>query len=71
MMVVTSLGVRVKEYLPPIVSTILWRLNNKSAQVRQQAADLVSKIANVMRVCGEEKLMGQLGTHWISLSPLT
>ena len=59
--IVVSLGVRVKPYLPQICSTILWRLNNKSAKVRQQAADLVAKIATVMRVCGEEKLMGQLG----------
>jgi splicing factor 3B subunit 1 len=58
---VNSLGVRVKQYLPHIVSTILWRLNNKSAKVRQQSADLVAKIAPVMRACGEEKLMGQLG----------
>ncbi|KAI8591655.1 armadillo-type protein, partial [Geranomyces variabilis] len=37
-----------------ICSTIL-------AKVRQQAADLISRIAIVMRTCGEEKLMGQLG----------
>ncbi|KAI9347201.1 armadillo-type protein [Zopfochytrium polystomum] len=59
--VVNSLGVRVKPYLPQICSTILWRLNNKSAKVRQQAADLISRIAVVMRTCGEEKLMGHLG----------
>ncbi len=39
--VVNALGVRCKPYLPQIVSTILWRLNNKSATVRQQAADLI------------------------------
>ncbi|KAI8897767.1 splicing factor 3B subunit 1 [Globomyces pollinis-pini] len=59
--VVNSLGLRVKPYLPQICSTILWRLNNKSAKVRQQAADLISKVAVVMRTCGEEKLMSQLG----------
>lgn len=59
--VVNSFGVRIKPYLPQIVSTILWRLNNKSAKVRQQAADLIARIAVVMRTCGEEKLMGQLG----------
>ncbi|TPX44560.1 hypothetical protein SeLEV6574_g04424 [Synchytrium endobioticum] len=59
--VVNSLGMRIKPYLPQICSTILWRLNNKSAKVRQQAADLVSRIAVVMRQCGEEKLMGHLG----------
>ena len=60
--VVNALGVRCKPYLPQIVSTILWRLNNKSATVRQQAADLVSRIAIVMKQCGEDALMGKLGT---------
>ena len=60
--VAISLGTRCKPYLPQIVSTILWRLNNKSATVRQQAADLVSRIAIVMKQCGEDGLMGKLGT---------
>jgi len=60
--VVAALGTRCKPYLPQIVSTILWRLNNKSATVRQQAADLVSRIAVVMKQCGEDALMGKLGT---------
>ena len=59
--VVNALGSRCKPYLPQIVSTILWRLNNKSATVRQQAADLISRIAMVMRQCGEDALMGKLG----------
>ncbi len=59
--VVNALGTRCKPYLPQIVSTILWRLNNKSATVRQQAADLVSRIAMVMKQCGEDALMGKLG----------
>lgn len=60
--VVNALGSRCKPYLPQIVSTILWRLNNKSATVRQQAADLISRIAMVMKQCGEDALMGKLGT---------
>src|SRR6478736_7860406 len=59
--VVNALGTRCKPYIPQIVSTILWRLNNKSATVRQQAADLVSRIAMVMKLCGEDALMGKLG----------
>ena len=59
--VVNALGTRCKPYLPQIVSTILWRLNNKSPTVRQQAADLVSRIAMVMKQCGEDALMGKLG----------
>ncbi|CAG8265449.1 unnamed protein product [Penicillium salamii] len=59
--VVNALGSRCKPYLPQIVSTILWRLNNKSATVRQQAADLISRVAMVMKQCGEDALMGKLG----------
>ena len=59
--VVTSLGKRSKPYLPQICGTIKWRLNNKSAEVRQQAADLIGKIANVMKTCEEEQLMGHIG----------
>jgi splicing factor 3B subunit 1 len=59
--VVNALGTRCKPYLPQIVSTILYRLNNKAATVRQQAADLVSRIAMVMKQCGEDALMGKLG----------
>ncbi|KAG8188231.1 hypothetical protein JTE90_021252 [Oedothorax gibbosus] len=59
--IVNALGRRVKPYLPQICGTILWRLNNKSAKVRQQAADLISRIAVVMKTCAEEKLMGHLG----------
>jgi splicing factor 3B subunit 1 len=41
--IVNALNKRVKAYLPQICGTILWRLNNKSAKVRQQAADLISR----------------------------
>ena len=59
--VVNSLDVRCKPYLPQIVSTILYRLNNKSPTVRQQASDLISRIAITMKHCGEDALMGKLG----------
>ncbi|KAI1729329.1 splicing factor 3B subunit 1 domain-containing protein [Ditylenchus destructor] len=59
--VCNGLGRRTKPYLPQICGTILWRLNNKSAKVRQQATDLIAKIAPVMSLCQEEKLMGHLG----------
>lgn len=51
--VVNALGKRVKPYLPQICGTVLWRLNNKSAKVRQQAADLISRTAVVMKTCQE------------------
>ena len=59
--IVNALGKRVKPYLPQICGTILFRLNNKAAKVRQQAADLISRIAAIMKTCKEEKLMGHLG----------
>merc|ERR1712178_247796 len=59
--VVNSLGERAKPYLPQICGTIKWRLNNKSAKVRQQAADLIARVAIVMKTCNEEQLMAHLG----------
>ena len=56
-----SSGIRVKPYLMQIVSTILWRLNNKSAKVRQQAADLTTRLAVVIKQCGEDQLLSKLG----------
>jgi len=54
-------GIRVKPYLTQIVSTILWRLNNKSAKVRQQAADLTTRLAVVIKQCGEDAHLSKLG----------
>ncbi|PWY99800.1 putative splicing factor 3b subunit 1 [Testicularia cyperi] len=59
--VVNALGLRVKPYLTQIVSTILWRLNNKSARTRQQAADLTTELALTIKQCGEEALLSKLG----------
>jgi len=59
--VVNALGVRAKPYIPQICGTVLWRLNNKAAKVRQQAADLISRIAVVMMKCGQEKYMDHIG----------
>ena len=59
--VINALQLRAKPYLPQICGTVKWRLNNKSADVRQQAADLISQIAGVMVVCDEEQLLGHLG----------
>jgi len=59
--VINCLGHRAKAYISDICGMIQWRLNNRSARVRQQAADLISRIALVMKQCGEEMLMGRLG----------
>jgi splicing factor 3B subunit 1 len=59
--IVNALGLRMKPYLPQVCGTIKWRLNNKSAKVRMQASDLISRIALVLKTCGEDQLMGHLG----------
>lgn len=59
--VVNAFGVRMKPYLPQVCGTVKWRLNNKSAKVRMQAADLITRIAPVLKVCNEDQLMGHLG----------
>ncbi|CAI9088499.1 OLC1v1022835C1 [Oldenlandia corymbosa var. corymbosa] len=59
--VVNTFGKRAGNYLLQISGTVKWRLNNKSAKVRQQAADLISRIAVVMKQCGREDIMGHLG----------
>merc|ERR1719356_118880 len=59
--VVNALGPRCKPYLRQIAGTIKWRLNNKAASVRMQSADLIGRIAVVMKQCDEDDLMGHLG----------
>lgn len=59
--VVNALGKRAKPYLPQVVGTLKWRLNNKAAKVRMQAADLIGKISFVLKQCGEAQLLQHLG----------
>ncbi len=59
--VVNALGERCKPYLKQIAGTIKWRLNNKAPSVRMQAADLIGRIAIVMKACSEDQLMGHMG----------
>ncbi len=60
--VVNALGQRVKPYLLQICGMIKWQLNNKIAKVQQQAADLISRIAVVMKkVPRGAQLMGHFG----------
>lgn len=62
--IVNQLGKRVKPYLPQICGIILWRMNNKSAKVRQQAADLISRIAVVMKTCQEVRIYFMFLNNW-------
>jgi splicing factor 3B subunit 1 len=59
--IVNTLGIRMKSYIPPVCGTLQWRLTNKSAKIRQQSAELIARLASVMKLCGEENLMGKQG----------
>lgn len=59
--VINCLGTRAKRHFNQICANVYLRLKNKSARVRQQAADLVSRIALVMKNCNEEKSLLNLG----------
>ena len=39
----------------------LWRLDNKSVKVRQQATDLTTRLAVVIKQCGKAQLLSELG----------
>jgi splicing factor 3B subunit 1 len=59
--IANGLGIRCKPYIPQIAGQIIVRLNNKSAKMRQHAADLITRIAPVMSTCGEDQKLGHLG----------
>lgn len=59
--VVNALGERMKPYLPQVCGTVKFRLTNKSAKIRLQSADLISRIAVVLKKCNEDQLLGHLG----------
>ncbi len=58
---VGALGTRAKPFFPQVAAIIKWRLNNKAPQLRMLAADLMQKVAPVMKACGEDPLLGHLG----------
>ncbi|OAX32234.1 hypothetical protein K503DRAFT_776858, partial [Rhizopogon vinicolor AM-OR11-026] len=58
---INALGTCVKPCLTQIVSSVLWQFNNKSAKVRQQAADLTTRLAVVFKQCGEVQPISTLG----------
>ena len=59
--IANAFGVRLKPYLSQISAVVRWRLNTPSAAVRQQAGDLIARLAPVMKACGEDQMMGHLG----------
>ena len=59
--VVNAFETRIKPYLPTIVAKIQWRFSNKFPKVRKQSADLIVKLANSLKLNGEEALLSRLG----------
>ncbi|KAI9710139.1 MAG: hypothetical protein M1820_002941 [Bogoriella megaspora] len=60
--IANALGIRLKPYLVQITSGFLYKLNNRSPTVRQQAADLVARIAHTMKQCEEDGLLAKLSS---------
>ncbi|KAF2277503.1 ARM repeat-containing protein [Westerdykella ornata] len=52
--VMNALGERARPYMTQIVAIILARLNNRSPSIRQQAADLISRITFTMSKCDDD-----------------
>ncbi|KAM3127536.1 Splicing factor 3B subunit 1 [Paramecium bursaria] len=61
--IINALGARAKQYFPNLQGHVVWRLQNKSPKIRQQAADLVAKIAHCLKNCQEETRLAKLGQH--------
>lgn len=59
--ILTSMGKRARPFIPQIANVIRFHLGSKLPKVRQRAADLITRIAVVMKTCGEEKYLGHLG----------
>lgn len=59
--VFATFGQRAKNYVPPVCGMVKFLLNNRYAKMRQQAADLLARVAPVMAQCGEEAVLCSLG----------
>lgn len=57
-----ALGVKLKPHINSIISTILYRLKNKSSDVRLQAADLITIMAPCIKLCssGDNEILAKL-----------
>lgn len=58
--VVNALDIRIRNYLPEIVSIILYRMKNQSPEIRQQSADLISKMIPAIKSCSEFDMISKL-----------
>jgi splicing factor 3B subunit 1 len=53
-------GTRMRPYLGQLSSLALWRLGNRSARIRAQAADLIAALAASFSAAGEETTLSKL-----------
>ncbi|KAH3662218.1 hypothetical protein OGAPHI_005466 [Ogataea philodendri] len=60
--ILVSLGVRIKPHLMSIMSAVLYRLKNKTPEVRQQAADLIARTSVVLKICDQEDMLVRLSS---------
>ncbi|MCH86739.1 splicing factor 3B subunit 1-like [Trifolium medium] len=60
--VVNSLGKRMKPHFPQICDTLNQRLNSQSEKFRKQSADLISRIAVVIKQCEMDRFLDDLCT---------
>ncbi|ETW52238.1 hypothetical protein PFUGPA_05851 [Plasmodium falciparum Palo Alto/Uganda] len=58
-----KLNIRMKPYLPQIAGILRWRLNTPLPKVRQQSADLISRITNLIKICDEKQMLGHLSLY--------
>ncbi|ETO19154.1 hypothetical protein RFI_18071 [Reticulomyxa filosa] len=65
--IMNALGIRCGPYLPQICGIIKFRLGHSNARVRQQAADVVARIAPVIRKCEKVGLLKHLGQFLFQL----
>ncbi|KAI3657657.1 hypothetical protein MP638_007439 [Amoeboaphelidium occidentale] len=56
-----SIGSRMLPYLENICALLLWRLNNKSSRIRQEAAELIGRLAPVLIDCDQEAVLINFG----------
>ncbi|CRG99839.1 splicing factor 3B subunit 1, putative [Plasmodium relictum] len=61
--IVNKLKLRMKPYLPQIAGIIRWRLNTPLPKIRQQSADLISRIAMLIKICDEQQMLGHLALY--------
>lgn len=60
--VLEALGpTRIRPYLTQLASMVLWRLGNRSAKIRQLAAELVGCLSGSMAAAQEDTLLAKLG----------